>query len=73
MNQNKQILAHLKTGAAITPLEALRMFSCFRLAGRIYDLKKQGWPIISERLEVERDKRVGYYRLSTDKNLWPDT
>ena len=73
MTQNEQIIEYLKTGASITPLEALRMFGCFRLAGRIFELKEKGWPIISERLEVEKGRRVGQYTLQTDRNLWPES
>lgn len=73
MTQNEQIIEYLKTGASITPLEALRMFGCFRLAGRIFELKEKGWPIISERLEVEKGRRVGHYTLQTDRNLWPES
>ena len=40
--QNKRILAHLKRGHPITPLEALRRFECLRLSGRIFDLRRDG-------------------------------
>lgn len=36
---NAQILEHLKSGESITPLDALRMFGCFRLGARIWDLR----------------------------------
>jgi hypothetical protein len=72
MTQNQEILKHLKTGATITPLEALNMFGTLRLAGRIFDLKQKGWPIFCESLEVEENKRVGRYYLHPDKEHWPD-
>ena len=71
MSQNLEILEHLKTGAVLTPLEALKMFGSLRLAGRIHDLKQEGWPIHCDRISVGNGKRVGHYTLSTDKNLWP--
>lgn len=43
--QNKQILEFLKSGQSITPLDALRLFGCFRLGARIYDLKREGYSI----------------------------
>jgi hypothetical protein len=43
--QCAQILAHLQTGAHITPLEALDLFKCMRLAPRIHDLKAMGHKI----------------------------
>jgi hypothetical protein len=72
MTQNELILAHLKTGKTITPMEALREYGCFRLAGRIYDLKEDGWPIVCDRLDVGDGKRVGHYHLVNDKDRWPE-
>ena len=43
--QNAQILARLKSGKTITPLEALAEFGCLRLSGRIYDLRRDGHQI----------------------------
>jgi hypothetical protein len=71
MTQNQQILAHLKTGQTLTPLEALESFGCFRLASRIHDLKEDGWPITCDRLDVGNNKRVGHYHLVNDKDKWP--
>ncbi|HEY7867371.1 MAG TPA: helix-turn-helix domain-containing protein [Psychromonas sp.] len=45
MNQNTQILEHLKNGKKITPIEALNMFGCFRLAAVVFDLKQKGYDI----------------------------
>ena len=42
MSQNNDILRHLKTGNSITPIDALNLFGCFRLAARIYELRTQG-------------------------------
>ena len=72
MAQNQEILSYLKTGATLTPLEALKMFGSLRLAGRIYDLKQNGWPIVCDRLDVGDGKRVGHYYLVNNKDHWPD-
>ena len=72
MSQNQEILSHLKTGATLTPLEALKMFGSLRLAGRIYDLKEDGWPIVCDRLDVGDGKLVGHYYLVNDKDQWPE-
>ena len=40
--QNKRILAHLKSGKPITPLEALKRYGSLRLGARIWDLKRDG-------------------------------
>lgn len=40
--QKVQILEFMRAGNSITPLDALRKFSCMRLGARIYDLKQEG-------------------------------
>lgn len=45
MTQEKAILTHLKKVGAITPLQALQSYGCFRLGARIYDLKQKGHKI----------------------------
>lgn len=39
-SQEDMILAHLKKGYSLTPLDALKLFGCFRLGARIWSLKK---------------------------------
>ena len=45
MTQTERILRHLEDHGSINPLEALREYGIMRLASRITDLKKQGYPI----------------------------
>lgn len=40
-SQSENILSHLKRAGTITPLEALELYGCFRLAAIIHDLKKE--------------------------------
>ena len=40
--QRDQILAALKQGDTLTPIDALRRFGCFRLAARINELRDEG-------------------------------
>ena len=47
--QNQLIRQHLESGKTITPLEALSMYGCLRLGARIYDLKRDGLRIKTER------------------------
>lgn len=61
--QTAAILARLKTGRSITPIEALDEFGCFRLGARIYDLKQDGHHIVKEMVEVPSGKRVASYTL----------
>lgn len=45
--QNQRIVDYISTFGSITQLDALRDLGVMRLASRISDLKKQGYPIIS--------------------------
>ena len=59
-SQNNRILAYLRQGHSLTPLVALRMFGCFRLAARIWDLRQHGHEI-KQRLITIKGKRVSVY------------
>lgn len=52
MTQIEQIKNHLLAGNTLTPLEALGVFGCFRLAARIDELRNQGIDIDTH---VKRD------------------
>lgn len=65
--QNQRILDYIDQFGSITQLEALRDIGVMRLASRISDLRKQGFPIVSETDTVEnrfgekcRVKRYSY-------------
>jgi hypothetical protein len=66
MSQEQSILAHLERGNTITPLEALNMFGCFRLAARVRDLKDRGHAIACEKVEAN-GKRFARYRLEVKR------
>lgn len=54
------ILRHMKSGSTITPLEALNLYGCMRLAARINDLKQQGYEIRSDVYERNGKRFAGY-------------
>ena len=60
--QTKLIEKHLKKGKSITPIEALNLFGCFRLAARIADLRKSGMNIVTSYTEMD-GKRWATYRM----------
>lgn len=64
------ILEYMKLFGSINPLQALQDIGCFRLAARISDLKKKGYPIISERVSYKNRlgelKNYNEYRLKED-------
>ena len=48
MTQTEKVLRHMREYGSITALDAIREYGILRLASRISDLKKQGYPIKSE-------------------------
>lgn len=62
-SQSHKILEYLLAGHRLSPLLALEKFGCFRLGGRVYDLKKEGWDIQSEMITLPSGKRVAQYWL----------
>lgn len=69
--QAKQILDYLESGHSITPLDALRLFGCFRLSARIYELRAIGVEIdTGKKTVVGKDgkkKVVAEYSLKEKK------
>ena len=60
-NQTKMIKAHLDQGNSITALEALDMFSCFRLASRMHELKESGYPFMKHMVKLDNGRSVACY------------
>lgn len=66
MTQTERILNHLRRCGSITPLDAMREFSCMRLAARIGDLRRAGYQIESK-IESRKNsygERVSYARYT---------
>ena len=67
--QNQQILNYLKKGNSITSLEALQKFNCFRLSARIFNLREDGYNIITNHI-TENNKTYAEYRyISSPKEV----
>jgi hypothetical protein len=62
MSQRDQILLHLQRRESITPMRALSLFGCFRLAARIAELRAAGHTIMTS-TELRGDKRFARYWL----------
>ena len=60
MTQNQQIANYLNKGKAITPIQALNKFNCFRLAARISDLRNDGMNIITKIVTKEGKSYASY-------------
>jgi hypothetical protein len=63
-SQNKQILRHLQSGKTITALDALRLYGCLRLSGRIYDLRRSGQPIQERTITTLTGKHISEYFMN---------
>lgn len=68
MTQKKAILAHLLSGRSITPMEALRLYGCFRLSAAIFDLRAKGYVIKTERMKIRQGTYVARYHLIRKPN-----
>jgi hypothetical protein len=66
ISQEQQILEYLRTGKSITPIDALKMFGCFRLGARIWDLRHKGHRI--EEIDAHiNGKTFARYFLATEQ------
>ena len=64
MTQNDAIQKYLEEGHRLTPIDALNLFGCFRLSGRIFDLKARGLDIKTDMVENKSTgKRYAEYYL----------
>ncbi len=68
--QKEKIREYLVNGGTLTPLDALEKFGCFRLATRIFELKKEGLDIRTEMVENEATgKRYAKYFIPKNATL----
>ena len=56
----EQIVDYMESFGSINPMQALEDLGCMRLASRISDLRRQGYPIISKRINYKT--RLGEYK-----------
>ena len=64
MTQCEQILHHLRNEGTITQREAARRYDIYRLAARIYDLRREGHQIEKEMETSETGKQYARYHLN---------
>lgn len=69
--QEEAVLAALRSGRALTPLDALEGFGSFRLAAIIHRLKRAGHPIVKRMVEVRSGTKVAEYRYDFDGQFCP--
>ena len=59
--QNAKIKAYLNTGKTITPAEAFNIIGTMKLATRIGEVKRDGFPVDSEWVKTADGKRFKKY------------
>ena len=71
-SQQKQILTWLQAGNSLTAYQALNMFGCLRLSGRIDNLRKKGYdiPNPAELIKTASGKWIAKYTLITECACW---
>ena len=58
------VLEHLKSGKELNPKEALSRYGTFRLGALIFDLRREGYNIISRREDYEKPSgKRGHYAV----------
>jgi hypothetical protein len=68
LSQNAAIAKHLKSGKSLSPLRALDLFGCFRLASRIYNLKNPPYNLnIQSELVSEYPVKFARYYIPKPK------
>ena len=66
-SQKENILEYLQIGNKITPLEALYQFGSFRLSAIIFELRQEGYNIITHNKSVD-GKTFSEYELVKGQN-----
>ena len=68
-SQKQQVLEYMQTHKSITPLEAIIEIGAYRLSAIIFDLKKDGYGIITKLKKVQKANgeytHVGEYMLES--------
>jgi hypothetical protein len=64
--QTDLIRDYLEEGNTLTSLEALKLFSCFRLASRMHDLKKSGYVFNKDMISINGNRKVARYSKGVD-------
>lgn len=61
--QDRTVLAHLKSGKAITPMKALVVYGLSRLAAHIHNIRKIGYTVTKTMATDESGHKYASYKL----------
>lgn len=60
MTQTDRILKALQSGQKLTPMAALKRFGCFRLAARVYELRRKGYDVVATTVKRSGKHHAAY-------------
>lgn len=63
MTQTQRVLDYMCKHGSISQQEAIGAFSCYRLAAKIFELRKEGYVIETERVPFRNEYTDGYYAV----------
>jgi hypothetical protein len=63
-NQKEKIINHLMTRGPLTVLEAMMYLKVYALSQRCTELRREGFPIEKEMIQVDSGKRIARYFLA---------
>lgn len=64
--QLKTLLQALQRGEKLTVAQALTQYGCYALSQRMGDLKRMGWPVLTETITTKSGKRIAEYRMGAN-------
>lgn len=63
MNQKHRVLEYIQKHGSISQQEAIREFSCYRLSAKIFELRREGYPITTLRVPFSNEYTSGHYAV----------
>ena len=69
VSQKTRVREHLESGKSITPIEALNLYGCFRLAAIIHTLKRYERMNIKTEIRKSDGKRWAIYSLEEKTDI----
>jgi hypothetical protein len=64
--QQYQILEALKRGEYLTVADALTKYGVYALSQRCGELRRMGWPIVSQMRTLANGKRIAVYSMGSE-------
>ena len=63
MTQTQRVLDYMTEHGSITQQEAIRDFACYRLSAKIFELRRDGHNITTERVPFSNEYTSGHYAV----------